>query len=105
MDLNVKRSNGDKEKGTLKCRGCDEPHLLRECPHNPRYVQNIQVSYETTIVNELLMNMPRIRIALEDRKSKNQYTMIEIEGIISNQPISILSYIGREMVEKCKLKT
>lgn len=71
MYLNVKRSNGDKEKGSLKSWGCGEPHLLRNYPHNLGFVQNIQDVYEATTVNELARNISRISVALEDRQVKH----------------------------------
>jgi len=89
MELNVKSRNEDKEKGMLKFWECDEPHLLRVCPHNRRSVQHIQVVHEATTVNDLIRNIPRISVTLEDTEEEHQSTMIEREGIIFKQLDSI----------------
>ena len=54
--------------------------------------------------------MPRICAALEGRQSDHQSTMVEMEGKISTNPISILvdlgacwSYVSPKIVEFCKL--
>ena len=56
------------------------------------------------------MNIPRTNVALENRKPNNQFTMLEVEGKISNTYVSILidsgaslSYIAPRVLEKCKL--
>ena len=53
---------------------------------------------------------PRIFTALENRQVDHQTSMVEIKGMINNQPISIwidpgasLSYISPRIVELCKL--
>ena len=55
------------------------------------------------------MSMPRICVALENRQVEHQNSMVEIEGMINNQPVSILidpgailSYISPRIVELCK---
>jgi hypothetical protein len=55
-------------------------------------------------------NVPRIYAALENKKSEYQSHMIEVEGMINNQTISILidsgsshSYINPKMVESLHL--
>ena len=55
-------------------------------------------------------SMPRICAALENRQADHQTSMVEIEGTINNQPISILidpgaslSYISPRIVELYKL--
>ena len=60
---------------------------------------------------DLARTMPRINVALENRKGTiNQTSMVEVEGTINQTPIAILidpgaslSYISPKMVEKCKL--
>jgi len=46
------------------------------------YIQNIQVVHEATIVNDMARRIPKINVALEDRKLKHQSTMIKIKGKI-----------------------
>ena len=56
-------------------------------------------------------NIPHINVALEDRQTDYQPTMIELEGKILTQSVSILvdpgaslSYVSPKVVELCKLK-
>ena len=62
------------------------------------------------IVGELARTMLRINAALENRQAEYQTSMVEVEGMINQTPITILfyprdslSYISPKMVEKCKL--
>ena len=62
------------------------------------------------IVGDLTRTMPRINATLENRQADYQTSMVEVEGKINQIPISILiypgaslSYISRNLVEKCKL--
>lgn len=57
--------------------------MLRDYSHNPRFVHNIEVVQESTTVNDIARNIPRISVASEDREVEHQSTMIEIEGTLS----------------------
>jgi hypothetical protein len=95
----------------LKCWGCGEEHLLRDCLHrkqNNGRVYNIQ-SY--TIVNDVSRIIPQIYAALDNRQADHQDLVVKMEGTISNHPVSILidhgsnlSYVSPQIVEKCKLQ-
>jgi hypothetical protein len=57
-------------------------------------------------VGDMGRNVPRIYAALENKKAQYQSHMIEVEGMINNQTITILidsgashSYIDPKMVE------
>ena len=61
-------------------------------------------------VGELAQTMPRINAALENHQADYQTSMVEVEGMINQTPITILidpgasiSYIAPKIVEKCKL--
>jgi len=65
---------------------------------------------DETTVGEVARELPTISVALENRKANHQTTMVEIEGTVSEKPISILidpeeslSYISPIIVEKNKL--
>ena len=97
-------------KEPLKCWGCGEPHLLRDYPH--RNVHMLMRDREATTVNDIARNIPTISAALENWQAEHQATMVEMEGNISDLPVSILidpgaslSYISPKIVEKCNLKT
>ena len=54
--------------------------------------------------------MPRINAALENQQDDHQTSMVEIEGMIKNKPISILidlgaslSYVSPSIAESCNL--
>ena len=60
-------------------------------------------------VGELVRTMPRINASFENRQAKYKTSMVEVEGMINQTPITILidpgaslSYISPKMVEKCK---
>jgi hypothetical protein len=68
----------------LKCWGCGEEHLLRDCPYrkqNSRRVYNIQ---EATTVDDVARSMPRIYVALDNKKDDHQASVVDMEGMISN---------------------
>jgi len=55
--------------------------------------------------------VPRIYVAMENQKVDHQAIVVEPEGIISKQPISILidpgsnlSYVSPQIVEACSLQ-
>jgi hypothetical protein len=95
----------------LKCWGCGEEHLLRDCLHrqqNSRRIYNIQ---EATTVNDVARSVPQIYAALDNQQADHQASVVEIEGMITNHLVSILidpgsnlSYIAPKAVDKCKLQ-
>ena len=67
---------------------------------------------KATIVNDIARNIPTISAALENRQAEHQATMVEMEGKIADQSVTVLidpgaslSYISPKIVEKCNLKT
>jgi hypothetical protein len=98
------------KKERLKCWGCGEEHLLRDCLHrqqNSRRIYNIQ---EATTVNDVARSVPQIYAALDNKQANNQVSVVEMEGMITNHLVSILidpgsnlSYIAPKAVDKCKL--
>jgi hypothetical protein len=78
------------EKGPLQCWGCGDPHLLRDClhrQHDNKKVYNVQ---EATTVNDVAKSVPRIYATVENRQVDHQASVEELEGIITERPISIL---------------
>ena len=56
--------------------------------------------------------MPRINTALENRQADHQTSMVEVQGMIQNQYVSILidpcpslNYVSPSIVEKCNLSS
>jgi len=65
---------------------------------------------EATIINNVDKKIPQIHIALENRQANQQVVVIQMEGMVTNQLVSILidlgsnfSYVNPNIVEKCKL--
>ena len=61
-------------------------------------------------IGEFARTMPRINTALENRQADYQTSMVEVEGMVNQTPITILidpganlSYISPQIVEKCNL--
>ena len=72
MNENNKREGTFKMKEPLKCWGCGEPHLLRDCPQSN--IQIVQLLTEETTVNDIARNISKISAALEDRQAEHQTT-------------------------------
>ena len=71
---------------------------------------NFHSIQEAVTVGDIARSMPRICAALKNRQAEHQTSVVEIEGMINNQHISILidpgaslSYISPRIVEFCKL--
>jgi CRISPR/Cas system-associated protein Cas10 (large subunit of type III CRISPR-Cas system) len=83
----------------LKCWGCGEERLLRDCPHrqqNSRRAYNIQ---EATTINDVARSMPQIYAALDNKQVDHQASVVEMEGMIVD-PGSNLSYVSPHTVDK-----
>jgi hypothetical protein len=85
--------------------GCKGDHIFRVCSHKSVKVRvhNVQ---RAKIVGDMGRNVPRIYATLDNKKAEYQSHMIEVEGMINNQTITILidlgdnhSYIDPKMVE------
>jgi len=65
---------------------------------------------EVATVNDVARSVPRIYTTVENWKEDHQASVVECEGIITKQPISILidpesnlSYISHRVAEACSL--
>lgn len=70
----------------------------------------VHIIQKATTLDNIGRYVPRICIALDNKQAKNQSHMIEVEGMINKQHISILidsgashSYINPNIVEKINL--
>jgi hypothetical protein len=80
--------------------------MYRDFPHISEKVRVVHNVQQAEIVEDMGINVPRIYAALDNKQEKFQSHMIEVEGMINNQTISILidsrashSYIDPKMVE------
>jgi len=62
-------------------------------------------------IGEMERSIPKISTTLENRQIDHQASMVEVEYMLNNQPISILidlgaslSYVSPKIVEICKLR-
>jgi hypothetical protein len=99
------------KKGPLQCWGCGETHMLRDCPHRQHDIKNVYNVQGEDMANDVSIRVSRIYVVVENRQEYHKYFVVELEGIISNQPISIsidpssnLSYISPQFFEACSLQ-
>jgi hypothetical protein len=103
---------GDSPMETLKCWECGEPHLRRNCPRlnstGRTAVHNLQ---EASTVGEVGRSVHRINAVVDGRQVDHQSTIMEVEGKVNDNCISILinpgaslSYVTPALVELNKLK-
>jgi hypothetical protein len=97
-------------KPPIQCWGCGEYHIYIDFPHMGEKVRTVHNAQQTTTVEDMGRNVPRIYAALDNKKVEFQSHMIEVEGKINDQPIAILinsgashSYLDPKMVEIFKL--
>jgi hypothetical protein len=74
----------------IQCWGCKENHKYKDCPHKNGKVRVVHNVQQDETVEDMGSGMPRIYVALENKKAKFQSHMIEVEGMINNQPFTIL---------------
>jgi hypothetical protein len=80
--------------------------MFRACPHRGEKGRTIQNVQQDETMEDMGKNVPRIYAAQDNKQAEYQSHMIEVEGMINNQTISILidsgaihSYIDPNMVE------
>ena len=80
-------------KPPLQCWGCGEAQYYKNCPQRARNdtIANLQ---EASIIGDVAQNIPRINATLEDRQVDYQPIMIELEGKLLSQSVSILIDAG-----------
>ena len=83
---------------------------MRDCPQRQQNNKGLYNIQEATTVNDVARSMPQIYVALDNRHVYHQDSVVEMEGMISHHPISILidpgsnmSYFTRKNIKKCKL--
>jgi hypothetical protein len=93
-------------KSPIQCWGCKGDHMFRDFPHRGEKVRIVHNVQQDETMEDMGRNVPRIYAALENKQEEYQSHMIEVEGMINNQTISILidsgashSYIDPKMVE------
>ena len=97
-------------RSSVKCWGFRGTHYVKNCPHR-KGTNHVTQLQEASRVGEVARSIPKINVTLEDHQAKYQPTMIEFEGKIFDQTISILinlranlSYISPKIVKQCCLQ-
>jgi hypothetical protein len=91
----------------MKCWGCEGDHMYIYCHHKGEKVMTIHNVQQNDTMEDMDINVSRIRTSLDNKQVEFESHMIEVEGKIKNKPIAILidlgashSYLDTNMVEK-----
>jgi hypothetical protein len=91
---------------SIQCWGYKGNHKYRDCPHKNGKARTVHTVQQDETVEDMGSRMPRIYAALDKKKEEFQSHMIEVEGMINNQPLIILidsgtihSYVDPRVVE------
>jgi hypothetical protein len=94
-------------KTPIQCWVCKGYHKCRYCPHKSDKVRAFHNVHQAKIVDDMGRSVPRIYASLDNKKTKFQSHMIEVEGMINNHEFTILidsgashSYIDPKVVER-----
>jgi hypothetical protein len=85
-DFKKEYSLGKRGREPIQCWGCKEDHLYKDFPHRRDKVKTVHTIQEATTVKDTRI----IYATLNDRQVEYQSNMIEVQGKIINQPVSIL---------------
>ena len=77
----------EKLKEPLRCWGCEEPHLRRNCPLDNRNEGQVPRTQEVEIVGQEEGIIPKNFAMLEYHKEGHKSTVVEVEGEIVEQTI------------------
>ena len=90
---------------------CGEPNYFKDCPLRRKCLNNVHTIQEATTVGDISRSIPRISATLENMQADYQTSMVEIEGMLNDKPISILiypsaslSYISPRIVQLYRLQ-
>jgi hypothetical protein len=92
-------------KPFMECWGCKRNHRYKYFPHRNDKVRVVHNVQHAETMEDMGSRIPRIYAALDNKQAKYQSHIIEVEGMINNQTITILidsgashSYIDPRMV-------
>ena len=102
---------GDKPRKPLKCWGCGGPHLHRNCPLENGNEGQVHITQEAETMGKEAGIIPKICAVLEDPQEGHNSTVVEVEGEIVEQTVSVLIDLGSthssitpRFIEMCTLK-
>ena len=74
----------------MECWGCKGNHRYRYFPHKNDKLRVVHKVQQAEIVEDMGSRMSRIYATLDNKQVEFQSHMIEVEGMINNQSITIL---------------
>jgi hypothetical protein len=94
----------------IQCWGCQGNHKYIDFPQKNGKVRVVHNVHQAETVEDMGNRVPRIYAALDNKQSKYQLDMIEVEGMINNHAFIVLidlganhSYIDPRVVESLQL--
>jgi hypothetical protein len=81
-------------KPPIQCWGCKGDHMFRDCPHISDKMRVVHNGQRAETMEDMGRSVHRIYVALENKQAEYQSHMIEVEGMIHNQNITILIDFG-----------
>jgi hypothetical protein len=76
IDIGGKRPR----KPPIKCCGCREDHMFRDCPLKGEKVRIVHCIHQAKIVEDMGKSVPRIYTSLDNKQDDFQSHMIEVEA-------------------------
>jgi hypothetical protein len=73
-------SLGKRGRPPIKCWGCKEDHMYKDCPRREEKMRTLHNIQEATTIEDMERNIQRIYAALEDRKAEHQSHIIKVES-------------------------
>ena len=108
MPNNFVKNNEHKEP--IKCQEFQGPHYAKYCPNRKENFSNMHTIQEEETMGDVANEMPRIKATMENRQADHQTSIVEVQGMIQNQLVSILIEpsaslicLSPNIVEKCNL--
>ena len=94
----------------MRCWTCGGDHHKRYCPQYQGVRPQIYSVHEALIIGDVGQRVPHIYAALDNKQEDHQTSIIEMNGKLCDQVISILidpgsnySYVSPDVVDKCGL--
>ncbi len=75
---------------TFEILGMCKPYYFKDCSNRKKGIGNVHSIQKTTIIGEMAGSIPQISVTLENRLLKYKTSMMEVEGMLKQLPISIL---------------
>lgn len=73
----------------LQCWVCGKDHRIKYCLCQRENLRSFQNLDRATMVEDMVREIPRIYVALEDQQTYHQSNVIKVEGKIPKKSISI----------------